>query len=232
MKYCPKCNRAYNDDSQSFCLMDGTPLVSRNEVETVVIPKPTAKRKSRWKLWLALAVVVVIGGISTLGLLIYKFSRANETAQTKRPSVTNISASPSPAAKISPTVAASTNTPAVEEDSPKPSKSTVPASNEDADDVTPIAWETTASGFKSDENLVYKFRCPEHGTEHTVWGSDVYTQDSSICTAAVHAGVITLADGGIVTIEFRPGRLTYGSTVRNGIKTSTYGEYPHSFVVH
>ena len=238
MKKCPKCNRTY-DDSLSFCLTDGTPLTVENETETVVLQKPssTAPRKKRLLLWFSLtALVVLAAGIGAGGLLIYRFSKAGDSsnssgAQAKRQSVVNVSTSPTFAPRITPTPATANNSSPIENSSPKPEKSKATQPDEDADDVTPIAWETTGSGFKSDENLIYKFRCPEHGTEHTVWGSDIYTQDSSICTAAVHAGIITLADGGIVTIEFRPGRLTYGSTVRNGIKTSTYGEYPHSFVV-
>ena len=64
-----------------------------------------------------------------------------------------------------------------------------------------------------------------------IWGVDVYTADSSICTAAVHAGIITMEEGGEVTVEFRPGRAVYGSTTRNGITSKNFGEYPHSFVV-
>jgi hypothetical protein len=40
-----------------------------------------------------------------------------------------------------------------------------------------------------------------------------------------------LDQGGDITIEFKPGRLVYGSTTRNGITSVTYGQYPHSFVV-
>jgi len=99
-----------------------------------------------------------------------------------------------------------------------------------AQGITPIAWETTAAGFNGKTGQIYNFRCPEGGTRHTVWGSDTYTADSSICTAAVHSGLINLSRGGVVTIEIRPGRQTYGSTTRNGIKTTTYGEYARSYV--
>ena len=103
--------------------------------------------------------------------------------------------------------------------------------NIDSEDITPIGWDTSAAGFTGDDGQIYKFRCPAEGTESTIWGSDVYTKDSSICTAAVHVGLFSLADGGIVTVEFRPGRSVYGSTVRNGIKSNTFGEYSQSFVV-
>jgi hypothetical protein len=79
--------------------------------------------------------------------------------------------------------------------------------------------------------MTYTFECPPDGTASAVGGSDIYTADSSICTAAVHAGKITLADGGDVTIEYRPGRPTYGATTRNGITSNNFGEYSMSFVI-
>jgi hypothetical protein len=103
--------------------------------------------------------------------------------------------------------------------------------NEDSKDTTPIAWDTSAGGFTGEEGQTYKFRCPAEGTEQPIYGNDVYTDDSSICTAAVHVGLISLERGGIVTIEIRPGRSTYGSTTRHSIKSNSFGQYGRSFVV-
>jgi hypothetical protein len=105
------------------------------------------------------------------------------------------------------------------------------ADNDETGDVTPIGWDTPAGGFKGETGQTYRFSCPAAGETQAIWGSDVYTDDSSICTAAVHAGVITRAQGGLVTIEIRPGRSTYGSTLRHGIKSNNFGEYARSFVV-
>jgi hypothetical protein len=60
---------------------------------------------------------------------------------------------------------------------------------------------------------------------------DIYTLDSSICNAAVHAGKLASESGGSVTIELRPGESSYKGTTRNGIKTNDYGQYGSSFVV-
>jgi len=103
--------------------------------------------------------------------------------------------------------------------------------NEDRSDVTPIDWETSAGGFKGEAGQTYKFRCPSDGTAAVIYGNDIYTDDSSICTAAVHTGLITLRSGGVVTIEIRAGRSTYGSTTRHGIKSINFGEYGRSFVI-
>ena len=60
-----------------------------------------------------------------------------------------------------------------------------------------------------------------------VWGSDIYTDDSGLCRAAVHAGVIP-AGGGRVTVVREAGRQIYLGTSRNGIQSSDYGSYSDS----
>ncbi len=100
-----------------------------------------------------------------------------------------------------------------------------------AEDQTPVMWNTAASMVSFETGKTYKFKCPSSGKESSVWGTDIYTLDSSICNAAVHAGKVTLESGGSVTIELRSGESSYKGTTRNGIKTNDFGEYGHSFVV-
>jgi hypothetical protein len=95
---------------------------------------------------------------------------------------------------------------------------------------TPTTWEAKASSLNGAEGQTLTLACSRGGEAHQVWGSDIYTDDSSICTAAVHSGLITFADGGTVTIELRAGRSMFGASERNGVTTSSYGSWPHSFV--
>ncbi|WP_170182025.1 LCCL domain-containing protein [Phreatobacter stygius] len=62
----------------------------------------------------------------------------------------------------------------------------------------------------------------------SVWGMDVYTGDSSVCKAAVHAGAINRR-GGQVTVSPDAGQATYAGVTRNGISSSNYGSYASSF---
>jgi hypothetical protein len=56
----------------------------------------------------------------------------------------------------------------------------------------------------------FRFRCPAgKPAPGQVIGSGPYTDGSSICAAAVHAGAIRAATGGLVTIEVRPGEAHY-----------------------
>lgn len=236
MKICQQCSQNYNDDSLSYCLIDGTPLVTTESQPTIVMPssaapvttvmRPDPSPKSGSKFWIvALVLVVLLALVGFAGILIYLYVSQNQSANTNRPGNVNATPSPKPSATPKPTPSSTASpTPATVETKPSPK-------NEESDEITPIAWSTSAATFKTDVGQSYKFQCPENGSESAVWGSDIYTADSSICTAAVHAGIITLEKGGVVTIEFRPGRSVYGSTDRHGVKSNTYGEYPHSFVV-
>jgi hypothetical protein len=79
----------------------------------------------------------------------------------------------------------------------------------------------------------YAFRCPPgKPLPSRVVGSGPYTDDSSICSAAVHAGAIHAKDGGEVTIEVRPGEARYGASERNYIRSAAYDyAWSGSFVV-
>jgi len=101
----------------------------------------------------------------------------------------------------------------------------------EADEQTPVLWNTSATMVSGENGKTWKFKCPANGREGTVWGTDTYTIDSSICSAAVHAGKLTMESGGSVTIELRPGESAYKGSTRNGIKTNDYGTYGRSFVV-
>jgi hypothetical protein len=79
----------------------------------------------------------------------------------------------------------------------------------------------------------YAFRCPPGKPQPSrVVGSGPYTDDSSICSAAVHAGAIHAKDGGEVAIEIRPGETRYVGSDRNFIRSLAYDRaWSGSFVV-
>jgi hypothetical protein len=47
----------------------------------------------------------------------------------------------------------------------------------------------------------------------------------------LHAGAITIEDGGEVTIEIRPGEDSYEASEQNGIESLSYGPRGGSFVI-
>ncbi len=81
------------------------------------------------------------------------------------------------------------------------------------------------------EGQAFRISCPP-GCEkgQRVYGSGVYTADSDICRAAIHAGAIP-AEGGTVTVRLEPGRPAYRGSNQNGIQSSDYGKYSKSYAV-
>ncbi len=92
-------------------------------------------------------------------------------------------------------------------------------------------WSTNATEHRGHVGRRYAYVCPAGGSAGSVWGSSVYSDDSSVCTAGVHAGAITLAQGGRVVIEIRPGETNYSASNRNGISSGEWGSWDGSFVV-
>lgn len=62
----------------------------------------------------------------------------------------------------------------------------------------------------------------------SVWGIDIYTADSSICRAALHAGAVG-TNGGVVTVEPAAGRASYSGTARHGVASDRWGRFDNSF---
>jgi hypothetical protein len=95
-----------------------------------------------------------------------------------------------------------------------------------------IAWTTrpNESQFDGPEGTQYDLVCPPLGDASMgfIWGTDIYTDDSPICVAAVHAGVIS-TNGGNVIIEIAPGQKAYLASDRNGVSSSEWGAYDRSY---
>ena len=92
-------------------------------------------------------------------------------------------------------------------------------------------WNVTARDFRGRDGERVATTCPANGQAFTVWGTDVYTDDSSICTAAVHAGRISFASGGTITIEIRAGQTSYAGSTRSGVTTKDYASWGGSYVI-
>jgi hypothetical protein len=100
-----------------------------------------------------------------------------------------------------------------------------------------IDWITTLERVPDDFHSPLTLLCPPNGDADTyVWGTDVYRAGSSICVAAVHAGIITLDAGGRVTVTLQPKQEKFVARLRNGVSTQTwsgwdYQSYPQPYSV-
>jgi len=66
------------------------------------------------------------------------------------------------------------------------------------------------------------------GGQGSVYGSGIYTTDSSICAAAQNAGAVP-ATGGVVKLKKAPGCAKYEASTKNGVTTSSWASYHDSF---
>jgi hypothetical protein len=101
--------------------------------------------------------------------------------------------------------------------------------------VHDVDWRTSPldlnlRGFNGER---FRFRCPPGKTAPgQVIGSGPYTDGSSICGAGVHAGIISGATGGFVTIEVRPGEAHYLASLSHYVQSEGYDQFwSGSFVV-
>ncbi|QIX54062.1 LCCL domain protein (plasmid) [Rhodococcus sp. DMU1] len=97
--------------------------------------------------------------------------------------------------------------------------------------LPPADWSMTAEAFRGQDGGQVSFDCPAGGTFGSVWGSGTYTDDSSVCTAGVHAGVISQQTGGVVVIVISPGLSSYQGSTANGVTSQDWGNWSGSFQV-
>lgn len=94
-----------------------------------------------------------------------------------------------------------------------------------------IPWSMSAKeDLNSYTEQQFTFICPAGGVTDTVWGTGLYTSDSSICTAAVHSGRATVKNGGTITVQIKPGASSYTGSTRFGITSNSYGSWDGSFI--
>ncbi len=58
-----------------------------------------------------------------------------------------------------------------------------------------------------------------------VWGTDVYTTDSSLATVAVHAGILRPGQAGVIRVMIVAPHPAFRGTSRNGVTSFGYGHY-------
>jgi hypothetical protein len=82
----------------------------------------------------------------------------------------------------------------------------------------------------SESQRAGEFTCHCSSAMGKVYGTGIYTADSSICVAAMHVGLIdTQNHGGNVTLKAAPGCTTYASSEANAVSSYEWGKFDASF---
>lgn len=67
---------------------------------------------------------------------------------------------------------------------------------------------------------------PANGAQPGLWGTDVYTLDSSLAAAAVHAGLVKPGEAGAVRVRIIQSPPQYTASARYGLTSTQYGHFP------
>lgn len=84
------------------------------------------------------------------------------------------------------------------------------------------------SGFRGQDGTVLKFEVTG-AVDGSLWGDGIYTDDSQLAVAAVHAGVLKPGETGIVTVEILPGQESYAASDANGVASQSYASWEGSY---
>ena len=93
-----------------------------------------------------------------------------------------------------------------------------------------IDWRTSPLdlNLRGMNGKSYLFHCPSgKPAPESVTGSGIYTDASSICAAAAHAGAIDAQRGGLVRIQILQGQPGYRGSTQNFVRSSDY-DHPWS----
>ncbi|WP_461475179.1 LCCL domain-containing protein [Pararhodobacter aggregans] len=101
-----------------------------------------------------------------------------------------------------------------------------PASGGSGIEVLPDPGNMTAYRGQTGTTLHFEVTGAGSGS---VWGSDVYTDDSRLARAAVHAGLLQVGQTGTVAVTVLPGQQSYTGSTRNGVQSATYGQWSGSY---
>ncbi|MBI2824076.1 MAG: hypothetical protein HYX69_05205 [Planctomycetia bacterium] len=75
---------------------------------------------------------------------------------------------------------------------------------------------------------MFKFRVTG-SVDGAIWGTGMYTTDSKLSTAAVHAGVLRPGKTGVVKVQIVPSPPSFTGSPQNGVVSYDYGAYPMAY---
>ena len=77
------------------------------------------------------------------------------------------------------------------------------------------------------KEVLFSVTAPQPGgAGQSVWGTDVYTLDSNLGAAAVHAGLVPAGQSGTVRVRVVASPVQFVGSFRNGVGSAPYGAYP------
>jgi LCCL domain len=78
----------------------------------------------------------------------------------------------------------------------------------------------------------FTFKVTGNVAAGSVWGTDVYTTDSALAAVVVHTGLLKNGETGVIKVSIIPSPNAFVGSVRNGVSSSAYNQYPAAYRVH
>jgi hypothetical protein len=86
----------------------------------------------------------------------------------------------------------------------------------------------TLMGYRTEIGKSLYFEVTGRAAGGAVWGTDIYTDDSTLAAAAVHAGVLKDGQKGVIKVTILKYEGTYDGATRNGVTSVAFATYPGS----
>src|SRR6185369_10982717 len=94
--------------------------------------------------------------------------------------------------------------------------------------VTGLANMTS---YRGQNGLLVNVTVTASSNAGNIWGTDIYTDDSSLAIAAIHAGYLTNGEVGTLIVRVLPGQSGYTGTIRNGVSSLSFGQWSGSYQI-
>ena len=82
------------------------------------------------------------------------------------------------------------------------------------------------TGFRDRQGEVLHFRITG-ARSGTIWGTDIYSDDSHLSRAAVHAGMLAEGETAVLAVEILPGQSLYDASERHGVSSRRWARPWH-----
>jgi hypothetical protein len=105
------------------------------------------------------------------------------------------------------------------------------AGGAEPEEIVAAADPGNLKAFESQQGKVFAFKVTGTAAGGSVWGTDVYTTDSKLSMAAVHAGVVKVGETGVVHLKIIASPASFAGSTRHGITTSNYGRYSAAYQI-
>jgi hypothetical protein len=102
---------------------------------------------------------------------------------------------------------------------------------EEKEDAGPVEADPgSLTGLREAIGKKFLFRVTGR-IDGTVYGTGIYTTDSTLATAAVHCGALRVGETGVLRVSVVPSPPAFMATAQNGVTSYAWGPYPAAYQI-